>query len=80
MKILSLEPTQQMCEISNATARLWTGQTESGAKVHFYVVAVAIPLKQMNDDEVKDLVELYPCDPLVVTSGDLGIEDTTFRN
>lgn len=80
MKVLELEPTESMCSISEATARLWTGKTKEGTTVHLYVVAVAVPLKQVNDAEVAGLVELYPCDPLVVTSEQLGIGDTTFRN
>ena len=79
MKVRDLQPTDQFAYISETQARLWTGKTERGTVVHFYVVAVAVPIGS-TDEDVQGLIEIFPSDPMIVTSEQLGLEDTTFRN
>ena len=79
MKVLELKPTGKMFVV-NGTARMWTGVTDRGTRVHLFVAGIAVPSKGLADEEFAELVELVASDPMITSSVELGIEDTTFKN
>ena len=79
MKICELQATEKMFVV-HGTARMWTGVTDRGTKVHLFVAGIAVPSKGLADEEFEELVELVASDPMITSSVELGIEDTTFKN
>lgn len=39
---LTIEPTDKIVHVNGVEARVWEGQTESGAKVHLFITRIGV--------------------------------------
>jgi hypothetical protein len=80
---LTLTPTDRITTIDDGKpCRVWEGTTDRGTSVFAYIVALAVPAEQCDDQEMGELLELVGVgDPYLTTRVQIGIiPGTEFRS
>jgi hypothetical protein len=60
---LTLSPTTTFAKVQTNGAlhcRIWSGTTDRGTEVHVLIAGVAVPEEQVVDEELKQLIEIFP--------------------